>query len=98
MPIVGSDPVIVPAVAQQTYDAWWITNLSIQAPSPTGKVRAFATLVPYNSQTQAIKGDQPVSLSILDLFGAAQTDATISAAMTAIYAAVQSQATAQNLI
>ena len=51
--IQADEPVVIPAVEQKTFDAQWIYNLVVHAPTlTTGRVAV--ELLPYNSQTHEL--------------------------------------------
>ena len=95
--ITNPNPIVVPAQASVTADAIWIRSLTVTAPTVTGKVSVTAQVVPYVSSTGAMLYAQSKTLTIPDVFTEAGTDATLATAMTAIFAAVQSQVTKKNL-
>jgi hypothetical protein len=97
MPIPIPNPIVVPAAAAQTADSLWVRSLTIQAPSTAGKISVSAILIPQISATGALLTAQAKTLNIPDLAAAAAKDPNLAVAMTAVYAAVASQAAVKNL-
>ena len=97
MPITLATPITIPAQSEQVADTIWISSLQINAPTPTGKCSVTARLVPMVSSTGALINKEAKILVIKDVFATAATDSAVAAAMTAIFAAIQSQADAQGL-
>jgi len=91
------NPINVPATPELTADSLWISSLTISAPTTTGKIAVKAILVPQVSSTGTLLLEKSKVLTIPDLTAAGATDPNITAAMTAIYAAVNSQAVAKKL-
>jgi len=96
MPITNPNPIVVPST---TADALWIRNLSVNAPTVTGKISISAQVVPYSSSTGVMVPAAAKVLSIPDLYAAipGDTSNTLAPAMTAIFAAIQAQIIAKNL-
>jgi uncharacterized protein involved in propanediol utilization len=84
--ITPLQPIEVPA---KTADGLWITNLSINAPSPGQAVRVTANVVPFVSQTGELIIDKRKQLEIEDLYALASTDADVAATIQALYATLQ---------
>lgn len=97
MPINNPNPITIPAVAATQADAVWVRNLTISAPTLTGKITATIQLVPYSSITGVVLNNQSKVISIPDVAAAASTDADLAAAFAAVSAAVQKQIIAKNV-
>jgi hypothetical protein len=87
-------PIAVPA---QTADTVWVSNVTIIAPNPAGKVMATATVTPMVSSTGALITAQQKQIRIPDLYATAGTNASVGAAVQAIYAAISNIVAAQNI-
>ena len=95
--ITLQNPINVPAQQAQVADSLWITNLSVFAPSSSGKVKVIATLCPMVSSNGNLLSDKSKKLTIDDVLTLAQTNSEVAAAMTALFAAVQNQVVTQKL-
>lgn len=105
----ASTPEVVEATAEVTYDKYWLSSFRINASNPTGKVRARATFVPARDVTIQVEGEDVVvkelkpngggkELVIEDLFGEAETDADLKAALEAVLAVLNTRASNEGVI
>ena len=98
MPITGTNPITIPS---KTFSDYWITELHVNSDIPSGKSQASVTLRPFAVEEDGsitFGATEPIVMTIPDLFGAAANNSDVAAAMSAIYAAVQSLAQVQGLI
>ena len=95
--ITPSNPIVIPAEAQLVADGLWISSLQIFAPTVTSKIKVLATIVPMVSSDGTLLNNKSKTLRIDDVAALSATDSSVATAMGAIFAAVQSQVTAQNL-
>lgn len=74
LPILSaSNPTTVPSIV---YDKWWITNISINAPSPNLDAHANVTLVKFATleDGSSITSNEFATLEITNLLSNAQND------------------------
>jgi hypothetical protein len=97
MPIELNTPIEVPAQPARVADQLWLSSLHIQAPSPAGKVRAVAVLVPYVSATGELLRERSRTLVLDDVLAKAATDPLLAGTMQALFGELDRQARAANL-
>lgn len=88
----------IPPTEPKTADAYWLRNLTINAPSLTDKAEVLATLVPYNSTTGEMFPDRAVTLVIDDVLTKAATDMQLTNCCNVIFAEIERQSKIQGLI
>ena len=103
MPITSDSPAVVAAVAEKTYDKWWVVGLNIDGSlRADNKVVLIARLrrcqvdgdgVPTFHPTDAVK-----ELIISDLFGLAATNSSVNTALTDVTALIGTIAKANGVI
>jgi hypothetical protein len=99
--IPASNPTNQAAQGAVVYNSWWISQLSVQAQNPNGPVRVVAILKKYATVSGQIvfsPTDQPVTLVMPDLFGAANTDVALASAVDALITQVQAYGQSQHAI
>ena len=90
MPISNTQPIIVPASPEKTFDSVWIKSIVIHSPTPTSESVAQILVCPYSTQDQSTLDDHAKRLEIPNILEKAQTNPKIAAAMQAIIEAVDS--------
>jgi len=93
-----SGSLIIPPIESKIADAYWMTNLDINAPSLTDKAEIISTLVPYNSTTGEMFPDNAVKLIIDDVLTLAETDPILANTCGVIFAEIQRQSQMKGLI
>jgi len=81
----------------QTFDGVWITNLTINAPSPTQKVTAVCQVVPMNSTTGVVALDKKKNIYIQDVLATAASSSAVANAMSNIFEYVSQQVISKSL-
>jgi hypothetical protein len=79
--------VVQPAQPAITYNKFWLSALSVQAPSPSKPVRLMATLIPYDGAGHTLN-THGVSVMVPDLFAAAGQNSGVAQAVGAVLQAV----------
>lgn len=90
--ITNPTPVVTPAIAAQTYNLLFVSNLNVRL-TPQGKVVATATVTPYYNDANGYPVFSPTgsrTFIVQDLFAAEAVDANLSAAMNAVMTQIQS--------
>ena len=88
MPISLEHPISSEPVAAVVYDSCWISNITINAPSPSGAVAVNIIVVPLKSSTGELYDDGKKIISINDVMTEVQTNQSLEQAMGAILVAV----------
>ena len=107
--IVNSNPIVVPAKNEITYDKYWMSNFRIEAGDPTKPVKAIAVFVPARDVTVKIDGNdvtykeinnnaEPKRLVIKDLFKDAAEDASMAKVINDVLGMLIAKAQAENVI
>ena len=106
----ATTPEIVPATTETTYDKYWLARLNIMAPDPTGKVIMMAGFMPCRDVevddgeggTVTVKELKPNAkakrIVIEDLFGEAEADAALQAAIEGILAVLKTKGVADGVL
>lgn len=87
MIIENKTPVVVPPVAEEIYDALWLSDIHIVVP-PEGPGYATVLYAPWKSGTAKTKG-APQQFTIPNLFGKLQSDADFLDAWNGVTAVIR---------
>ena len=106
----ATSPDVVPATTEKVYDKYWLANFRIQAGNPTKPVRAVGILAPSRIVTvddgqggtisyhELKPNAQTKRIVVEDLFGEAEQDAQLAAAVEAVLAAVATRAAIDGIL
>lgn len=86
MIIASSNPVVVPAVPEEVYDALWLHEIHIAVP-PEGPGYAHVMHTPWKSGTTKTQGT-PQQFTITDLMAKLQTDTDFQTAWGGVTAVI----------
>ena len=84
MPVEFTTPVVVPAVAEKTFQYVWFTHISIYAQNPVQPASVTVSAVPYDGAATILP--QPIEMKIDDLFAASEYDPTQVGALETLLA------------
>lgn len=84
-------------IPSQTADGIWISSLTINAPTPTGKISCNARLIPYNVESGSLFPTLTKNIFIQDIMSSSISSPEIGEAMESIMGAIQSQIISKSL-
>jgi len=76
-------PIVIPAKSETVYNKLWVQSVMISAPAPTQKANAVVMLVAWDGGANILEGSSRM-VRINDIFGVAQTDTEMAAAINAV--------------
>lgn len=87
MPIPNPNPIVIPESAPQTFDSYWVSNISFFIESPA-KAAGRIEVKPFDSENLDILQDKSEVIFINDLWESYQAIPEVKTAVDAIIAAV----------
>lgn len=94
------NPIVLPAVAERTFDTYWINSLTLVAENPAkpNEVYLSARLIPYNTETREMLTSHAKTLEIRDVLSLASTNAHVANAIAQLKLALDVVARERNII